>query len=111
MSYDPGTGLSYFSNPAISAPAPAPANSPGGISPGQPGESSTSMTIEQVAFEVSTFRLQAQTAANNGTLLNVSTRAFVGNAEQSLIGGFVVSGTTSKKCCCGPRGRRWRRMV
>ncbi len=97
MSYDPGTGLSFFSNPNLTAPVPAPANSPGGIAPGSPGESDTSLTIEKDAFELTTYRLQTQAAPNAGTLLNVSTRAFVGTGEQVLIGGFVVSGTTPKK--------------
>ncbi len=97
MSYDPGTGLAFFSNPALTAPAPAPANSPGGIAPGAPGESDTSLTIEQNAFEVAAFRLQTQTAAGGGTLLNVSTRAYVGAGNQALIGGFVIAGTTPKK--------------
>ena len=97
MSYDPGTGLSYFSNPALNAPAPAPANSPGGIAPGAPGESDTALTVEQDAFEVATYRLQTPAVANASTLLNVSTRAFVGTGEQVLIGGFAVTGTTPKK--------------
>lgn len=97
MSYDPGTGLSYFSNPALNAPAPAPANSPGGIAPGAPGESDTALTVEQDAFEVATYRLQTPAAATASTLLNVSTRAFVGTGEQVLIGGFAVTGTAPKK--------------
>ena len=97
MSYDPGTGLSYFSNPNLFAPAPAPANSPGGIAPGSPGESATAFTIEQDAFEVATFRLQTPAAATASTLLNVATRAYVGTGEQVLIAGFVVTGTTPKK--------------
>jgi hypothetical protein len=95
MSYDPGIGLSYYSNPALTAPAPAPANSPGGIAPGLPGESDTALTIEQNAFEVASYRLQ--TAASAGTLLNVSTHAYVGPGEQALIGGFVITGTAPKK--------------
>jgi hypothetical protein len=97
MSYDPGTGLSFYSNPALNAPAPAPANSPGGIAPGSPGESDTSLTIEQDAFEVASYRLQTQAAASAGTLINVSTRAFVGAGDQVLIGGFVITGTTAKR--------------
>jgi hypothetical protein len=97
MSYDPGTGLNYFSNPNLFAPAPAPANSPGGIAPGSPGESATALTIEQDAFEVATFRLPTPAAATASTLLNVSTRAFVGTGEQVLIAGFAVTGTSPKK--------------
>ena len=97
MSYDPGDGLNFFSNPAIAAPAPAPANSPGGIAPGQPGESATALTIEALAFEVASYRLQTQAAPNPGTLINVATRAYVGSGEQVLIAGFVVNGSAPKK--------------
>ncbi len=97
MSYDPGTGLAYFSNPALAAPLPAPDGSPGGIAPGALGETDTALTIEQDAFEVSSYRLQTQTVANAGTLLNVATRAFVGSADQALIGGFVIAGPAPKK--------------
>lgn len=97
MAYQPGTELSYFSNPNISAPAPAPANTPGGIAPGLLGESATAFTIEQNAFEVSTWRLQTQAAPNPGTLINVATRAYVGTGNQVLIGGFVVAGAEPKQ--------------
>lgn len=97
MSYDPGTGLSFFSNPSLNAPAPAPANSPGGIAPGLLGESDTSLTIEQDAFEVAMYRLQTAAAVATSTLLNVSTRAYVGPGDQALIGGFVITGTAPKK--------------
>ncbi len=97
MSYDPGIGLAFFSNPAMSAPAPTPAGTPGGIAPGSPGETATALTIEQTAFEVATFRLQTAAAANSGTLLNVSTRAYVGTGDQTLISGFVITGTAPKK--------------
>jgi hypothetical protein len=97
MSYDPGFGLAFFSNPSLTAPSPAPANSPGGIAPGALGETDTALTIEQDAFEVSSYRLQTQTVANAGTLLNVATRAFVGPGDQALIGGFVIAGPAPKK--------------
>ncbi len=97
MSYDPGTGLSYFSNPALNAPAPAPANSPGGIAPGLPGESDTALTIDQEAFEVATYRLQTPAVANAGTLLNGSMQAYVGTGEQALIGGFLITGPAPRK--------------
>ena len=97
MAYPPGIGLAYFSNPLLSAPAPAPANSPGGIAPGQPGESDTALTVEQGAFEVANFRLQTQAAVSPGTLINVATRAFVGTADQVLVGGFFVTGIAPKK--------------
>ena len=94
--YDSGTTLNYFSNPAINAPAPAPTDTPGGIEPGQPGETATALTIERTAFEVAGFRLQTQAAPNPGTLVQSSTRAFVGPGDLELIGGFVLSGTAPK---------------
>ncbi|MBI5380595.1 MAG: hypothetical protein HZA31_01720 [Opitutae bacterium] len=96
MAYAPGTRLGYFSNPAIVAPEPG-VGVPVGIAAGQPGEACNALTIDRDAFEVAGFRLQRQTAANAGTLINVSTRAFVGTGEQTLIGGFVIGGTQSKK--------------
>ncbi|MBI5767602.1 MAG: hypothetical protein HZA93_07390 [Verrucomicrobia bacterium] len=96
MAYPPGVTLPYFSNPAIDAPAPAPTSSPGGVAIGQPGESNTALTIEQNAFEVANYRLQAQAAANPGTLVNLATRAFVGGGNQVLIAGFVVRGAGAK---------------
>lgn len=95
MAYPPGTELSYFSTPRVVLPPPI--NAPIGIAAGQPGEADAARTIEQNAFEVSSFRLQTQAAANPGTLINVSTRAFVGTGDQVLIGGFVVSGAQAKK--------------
>ncbi len=96
MSYPPGRELGYFSNPRLSAPAPAPASSPGGIPAGSPGESDTALTIELNAFEVSSYRLQMQAAANAGTLINVATLAWSGPGDQVLIGGFVVNGVRKK---------------
>ena len=54
------------------------------------------LTIEQTAFVTSTYRLQTQAAANTGTLVNVATRAWIGDGDQVLIGGFVVQGATPK---------------
>jgi hypothetical protein len=95
MAYPPGAELSYFSNPNINLPAPVAAAL--GIAPGRPGESDTALTIEQNAFTVSQFRLQTVDPANNGTLVHVATRAFVGAGEKVLIGGFVVDGAQPKK--------------
>jgi hypothetical protein len=96
MAYPPGIELGYFSNPRIPAPAPAPANSPGGVAAGNPGESDSALTIEQNAFEVASHRLQTQAASNPGALINVSTLAYSGAGDQVLIGGFVVQGTRPK---------------
>ncbi len=94
MAYPPGTELNYFSNPEVIAPAPV--SRPLGVPAGQPGESNNALTIEQTAFVTSTYRLQTQAAANAGTLVNVATRAWVGEGDQVLIGGFVVQGAAPK---------------
>lgn len=95
MAYAPGTQLGFYSNPNIIAPAPA--SAPLGVPVGQPGEAHAALTIEQNAFAASGFRLQTQSPAAGGTLLNVSTRAFVGRDEQVLIGGFVIGGAAEKR--------------
>lgn len=89
------TDLLYYSNPDVIAPAPV--NARVGIAVGQPGEANAALTIEQTAFAVANYRLQTQTVANAGSLINVSTRAFVGTGDQVLIGGFVVQGTEAKR--------------
>jgi hypothetical protein len=94
MAYSPGTGLGYYSNPKVIVPSPI--SSPIGIDPGQSGESDCALTIERDAFEVSTYRLQTS-AAPAGTLVNVSTRAYVGTGDQVLIGGFVIGGAQPKR--------------
>ncbi|HVU34980.1 MAG TPA: M12 family metallo-peptidase [Opitutaceae bacterium] len=94
MAYSPGTPLSYYSNPDLTVPAPV--NAPIGIAPGQPGEADCALTIDQDAFEVASYRLQTQ-AAPAGTLVNVSTRAYVGTGNQVLIGGFIIDGAQSKR--------------
>ncbi len=95
MAYPPGIELSYFSTPKVIAVAPV--NRAVGVAAGQPGEADTARTIEQTAFEVASYRLQTQAAVNPGTLINVSTRAYIGTGDQVLIGGFVISGTAPKK--------------
>lgn len=95
MSYPPGVELGYFSNPDVVIPSPI--NAPIGVAPGQPGQADTALTIEQGAFAVSNYRLQTQTVANAGTLINVATRAFVGAGNQVLIAGFVVAGPERKQ--------------
>jgi hypothetical protein len=95
MSYPPGTELSYFSNPNVIVPLPV--SMPIGIAAGRPGESNSAQTIENNAFSTAQFRLQTQTAAGAGRLINVATRAFVGTGDQVLIGGFVVEGSQPKE--------------
>lgn len=95
MAYPPGTELSYFSNPRVVLPTPV--SAPIGVEAGRPGEADTARTIEQTAFQVAAFRLQTQAAPNPGVLVNVATRAWVGQGEQVLIGGFVVEGARTKR--------------
>jgi hypothetical protein len=95
MAYPPGTELSYFSNPKVFVPPPV--NAPIGIARGLPGESDNASTVEENAFQATTYRLQTQAAPNPGPLINVATRAFVGTGSQVLIGGFVVDGALRKK--------------
>lgn len=95
MAYDPGTRIFYFSNPNLTAPAPI--SAPLGIAVGLAGETNAALTIDQSAFEVANYRLQTQTDASNGTLVNVATRAFAGTGEQQLIAGFIIAGTQPKK--------------
>ena len=95
MAYPPGTELNYFSNPKVTAPAPA--GRPLGIPGGFQGESDSALTIERNAFLAAAFRLQTQTPIAAGTLINVATRAFVGAGDNVLIGGFVVRGPQPKE--------------
>jgi hypothetical protein len=90
MAYFPGTELSYFSNPRLTPPELG--GRAFGVIEGQVGAADAARTIDQTAFEVATFRLQTQSAVNPGTMVNVSTRAFVGTGDQVLIGGFVLNG-------------------
>ncbi|MEO6246765.1 MAG: hypothetical protein ABIQ12_15165, partial [Opitutaceae bacterium] len=70
---------------------------PLGIAGGFLGESDTAMTIERTAFATAGYRLQTQTPAAAGTLINVATRAFVGTGDAVMIGGFVVRGPQAKE--------------
>lgn len=95
MAYPPGIELSFFSNPRINVAPPV--NAPIGIAAGLPGEADAARTIEQDAFEVASFRLQTVAAANQGNLIDVATRAFVGTGDEVLIGGFVIYGLEPKR--------------
>ena len=90
------TRLGYFSNPNVTATESG-VGVPVGIPVGQPGEAYNALTMEKDAYEVANFRLQEQSAAGAGTLISVSTRAFVGTGDQELIGGFSVVGAQSKQ--------------
>ena len=95
MAYPPGTEIGYFSNPNLILPAPI--SAPAGIAAGRSNESDTALTIEKNAFATALYRLQTQTPAGAGTLVNVATRAFVGTGIQSLIGGFVIQGSAPRE--------------
>jgi hypothetical protein len=82
MSYPPGVELDYYSNPEVTAPAPA--SAPLGVAAGQPGEADNARTIEQTAFFTSTYRLQ-RVAPPAGRLINVATRAHVGTGDDGVI--------------------------
>ncbi len=104
MAYAPGTRVSYFSNPRLvlsslsSGSAVAFLREPValGIASGLPGEADNARTIHQTAFEVSNYRASPQTPYGVGTLVNVSTRAYVGSDSRQLIGGFVITGAAEK---------------
>lgn len=95
MAYSPGTTVAYYSNPDVTASEPA-INVPLGIPLGQTGETNNALTIDRDAFEVANYRALAA-PTYTGTLVNVSTRAFVGTGDQTLIAGFVVTGTAPRK--------------
>jgi len=104
MAYAPGNRLPYFSNPRIKLSRTVvgsttyflPVPTPIGIEAGLPGEADNARTIEQNAFEVSHYRASPEAQYASGTLINVSTRAFVGTGSQQMIGGFVITGTANK---------------
>lgn len=94
MAYAPGTTVAYYSNPDVTASEPE-INVPVGIPVGQTGETSNALTIDRNAFEVANYRALAA-PTYTGTLVNVSTRAYVGTGDQTLIAGFVVQGTAPR---------------
>ena len=96
MAYAPGIRLGYFSNPNVTATEPG-VGVPVGVPAGQSGEAYNALTMEKDALEVANYRLQQQSAAGVGTLVSVSTRAYVGTGDQQLIGGFSVSGAQSRQ--------------
>ena len=103
MAYSPGTRLGYFSNPRLRLPVADisgssvsfPTSPALGIAEGLPGAADNARTIDENAFQVANFR-QAPVGSDKGRLINVSTRAYVGPAEQQMIGGFVLKGTGSR---------------
>ncbi len=94
MAYDPGTRIGQFSNPNVLAPAPV--STATGVSLGSADEANAALTIEKTAFELAAYRLQkVETPA--GSLINVSTRAYVGTDAQVLIAGFWIDGAQPKR--------------
>jgi hypothetical protein len=91
MAYTPGAQIRVFSNPRLRYPLNDPAGIPTGVPAGETGEADNALTVDQSAFEVANYRLRADAFAE-GHLINVSTRALVGNDSRQLIGGFVISG-------------------
>ncbi len=96
MAYAPGTRLAYFSNPKVIA-SEAGVDMPVGVAEGSAGEAENALTIRRTAFELAQFRQQKQTPYQNGTLVNVSTRGWVGQGDNQMIAGFVINGSTGKE--------------
>ncbi len=104
MAYAPGMRIAYFSNPRLqlsqlssgSTTYALPTPTAIGIEAGLPGEADNVRTINQNAFEVYHYRSAPDALTGGGTLVNVSTRAFVGTGSQQLIGGLVISGSEPK---------------
>ena len=67
-----------------------------GAAAGQPGESDNARTIEQTAFQIANYRLSPD-RGDAGRLVNVSTRAWVGAGDRTLIGGFVLTEEGTKR--------------
>lgn len=104
MAYSPGARVRKFSSPNNTVTSYE-ANGRSqffaepftvGVAAGQPGEADNVTTIQQTAFQVSNYRLSPE-RGGAGRLVNVSTRAWVGSGDQTLIGGFVLNGTGTKR--------------
>jgi hypothetical protein len=67
-----------------------------GIAAGEPGESNNARTINETAFKIANYRLSPD-RGDAGRLVNVSTRAWVGSGDRTLIGGFVLSDEGTKR--------------
>jgi hypothetical protein len=104
MAYSPGNRVRYFSGPentvtsytfsgrtfTFAQPVTL------GVAEGGTGEADNARTIEQTAFQVANYRLSPDRGAA-GRLVNVSTRAWVGSGDQTLIGGFVLNGSGTQR--------------
>lgn len=104
MAYSPGTRIPYFSSPGLRPPSLTLfdgehtfTNPPAtGIAAGMANAADNARTIEDTAFQVANYRL-SPTRSEAGRLINVSTRSFVGPGDQTLTGGFVLTGTGTKR--------------
>lgn len=98
MSYYPGTRISYFSNPNIIASEDG-VNVAVGVAENGTNPCFNAKTLSLTAFEVSQYRHQVTDPVAAGTMVNVSTRAFVGKEtdHQALIAGFAIEGTGQKE--------------
>ena len=67
-----------------------------GVAAGQPGQADNARTIEETAFQIANYRLSLD-RSGAGRLVNVSTRAWVGSGDQTLIGGFVLTDEGTKR--------------
>lgn len=96
MSYEPGEGVSYFSNPYITAPELY-LRVKVGVEEGSEGQAYNAKTLNESCFEVSQYRKQTTDPMAAGTMVNVSTLGFVGSDETQLTAGFAIEGTGSKE--------------
>ena len=104
MAYSPGARVRYFSNPEtmisshsfngratfFAAPVAL------GIAAGESGEAHNARSIQETAFQVANYRL-SPIRSSAGRMVTVSTRAWVGSGDRTLIGGFVVNGEGSRQ--------------
>lgn len=104
MAYSPGTRVRRFSSPENSVESYTSAGRTFflaepmivGAAAGEPNEADNVRTIEQTAFKVANYRLSPDRGAA-GRLVNVSTRAWVGSGDRTLIGGFVLNGAGTQR--------------
>ncbi len=89
MAYRPGTRVSYFSTPHLTYGSSR-------YSIGVADEADNVESLNRASFEVSNFRLAESDLDPTAKMINVSTRAVVGNGDEVLIGGFAVGGSEDK---------------
>ncbi|RKX35190.1 MAG: hypothetical protein DRP71_04400 [Verrucomicrobia bacterium] len=89
MAYRPGTRISYFSTPHLTYGASQ-------YAVGVADEADNVESLNRASFEVSNYRLAESDLDPTAKMINVSTRAIVGNGDEVLIGGFAVGGSEDK---------------